>query len=43
MVVLPRVYQEAGFVIPTIVFIVICFASSLSATMLCDTMARIPV
>lgn len=42
MVVLPRIFQEAGWVIPTMVFILILVASSLAATFLCDTMARIP-
>jgi len=42
MVVLPQVYQQAGWVIPTLIFVLICISSSLSATFLCDTMARIP-
>jgi len=42
MVVLPRVYQEAGYVIPTLVFMLICISSSLASTFLCDCMARIP-
>jgi hypothetical protein len=42
MVVLPRVYQEAGWVVPSAVLILVCVASSLAATYLVDTMARIP-
>jgi hypothetical protein len=42
MVVLPRVYQEAGWVVPSAVLVIVCVASSLAATYLVDTMARIP-
>jgi hypothetical protein len=42
MVVLPRVYQEAGWVVPSAVLVMVCIASSLAATYLVDTMARIP-
>ena len=42
MVVLPRVYQEAGWVVPSAVLVIVCIASSLAATYLVDTMARIP-
>jgi len=42
MVVLPRVYQEAGWVVPSAVLVVVCVASSLAATYLVDAMARIP-
>ena len=42
MVVLPRVYQEAGWVVPSAVLVIVCVSSSLAATYLVDTMARIP-
>ncbi len=42
MVVLPRVYQEAGWVVPSAVLVLVCVASSLAATYLVDAMARIP-
>ena len=42
MLTLPRVFQQSGWVIPTLVFVVICVSSSLAATFLTDAMARIP-
>jgi hypothetical protein len=40
--VIPMVFQCSGWVVPTIVFIVMCIASSFSATFLTDAIARIP-
>eukprot|EP00054_Salpingoeca_dolichothecata_P017322 m.103475 g.103475 ORF g.103475 m.103475 type:complete len:573 (+) comp22406_c0_seq1:53-1771(+) len=42
MVLLPLVNQQAGWLTPTIVIIVIYVFSSLAATMLCEAMQRIP-
>ncbi len=42
MLVLPRVFQDAGWVIPTAVLVLICVTSALVATFLVDVMARIP-
>jgi amino acid permease len=42
MLTLPKVFQDAGWVVPTLVFIVICVSSSLAATFLTDAMVRIP-
>ncbi len=42
MLTLPMVFQQSGWVIPTLVFVVICVSSSLAATFLSDAMARIP-
>ncbi|KAJ1485705.1 hypothetical protein T484DRAFT_1792573 [Baffinella frigidus] len=42
MLVLPRVFQEAGWVVPTLVLIFICIGSSLVTLFLIDAMARIP-
>mmetsp|Transcript_6793 Transcript_6793/g.13414 ORF Transcript_6793/g.13414 Transcript_6793/m.13414 type:complete len:540 (-) Transcript_6793:1023-2642(-) len=42
MLVLPRVYQDAGWVMPTLVLSIICVTSALVATFLVDVMARIP-
>jgi len=42
MLTLPRVFQDAGWVFPTLVFVFICVSSSLASTFLTDAMARIP-
>ena len=42
MLVLPSVYQEAGWVVPTVVLLLICVGSALAANFLVDTMARVP-
>uniref|UniRef100_A0A0C3UDE5 Amino acid transporter transmembrane domain-containing protein n=1 Tax=Guillardia theta (strain CCMP2712) TaxID=905079 RepID=A0A0C3UDE5_GUITC len=42
MLVLPKVYQDAGWFVPTVVLFVICIASSLAAILLTDAMARVP-
>jgi hypothetical protein len=41
MLVLPRVYKEAGWVIPSLVLALICVGSGLAAIFLVDTMARV--
>ena len=40
--VIPMVYQRSGWVVPTVIFVVMFVASSFSATFLTDTIARIP-
>ena len=42
MLVLPRVYKEAGWVLPSLVLALICVGSGLAAIFLVDTMARVP-
>ena len=42
MLVLPAVYQEAGWVVPTVVLVLISVGSGFAATFLVDTMARVP-
>ena len=42
VLVLPSVYQEAGWVVPTVVLLLICVGSGFAATFLVDTMARVP-
>jgi hypothetical protein len=42
MLVLPRVYKEAGWVLPSLVLALICVGSGLAAVFLVDTMARVP-
>lgn len=42
MLVLPRVYAEAGWVMPTVVLLLICVFSALASLFLVDTMARVP-
>lgn len=42
MLALPIVYQQSGWLMPTVVLIVMCCCSSLCATFLCDTISRVP-
>jgi len=42
MVLLPLVYQQAGWFSPTIVLCLVFALSSFNATMLCEAMQRIP-
>ena len=42
MLVLPMVYQEAGWVVPTAVLVLICVASAFAAIFLVDALARVP-
>mmetsp|Transcript_7988 Transcript_7988/g.18213 ORF Transcript_7988/g.18213 Transcript_7988/m.18213 type:complete len:574 (-) Transcript_7988:33-1754(-) len=42
MLTLPQVFQQSGWVLPILTFALICVASSLAATFLTDSIARIP-
>ncbi|EKX51097.1 hypothetical protein GUITHDRAFT_103016 [Guillardia theta CCMP2712] len=42
MLTLPQVFQQSGWVLPILTFGLICVASSLAATFLTDSIARIP-
>lgn len=42
MVILPLVYQQAGWFTPTFALVLICILSSFAATMMCEAMQMIP-
>jgi len=42
MLALPIVYQQTGWLMPTVVLVVVCCCSSLCGTFLCDTISRVP-
>lgn len=41
MLTLPQVFQDSGWVLPSLLFLVICVTSTLTATFFTDAMARI--
>jgi hypothetical protein len=42
MLALPIVFQQAGWLFPTVMLVFMCITSSLAGTFLCDTIARVP-
>lgn len=36
------IFQQAGLIVPVLVFFMVCFVSAAAATLLCDALARLP-